>query len=205
MTCSRIYTEYLLCQTKVDQFTPKAWFLDAIRYFRTFGFFAASSLSDAELGETVKSYWQGDWDDFLPGVRDRANADQLLLVADVQRVWWHDLEGVYRGANYYADVLNEWAAISRGQFHPEHIQETWRGDNGPVEVAFVWNGKRYAFVHRSGDFLDHGILKLINQGLVSTPFRYEVATDYGDSNWIAVLNQAEKKQLMAERDWHFLW
>jgi hypothetical protein len=69
----------------------------------------------------------------------------------------------------------------------------------------VLNGRRHTFVHQSGDFLDHDILGLINQALANTPFRYEVATDFGDSNWIAMLNQVEKKRLVTERGWHFLW
>lgn len=189
----------------MSQFNSQPWFLDAIRYFRSLGFFESHSLSADELGEVIKSYWRGDWDEYLAGVSDRPSADQLLLVADTQRVWWHDLEGVYRGANYYASALNEWAAISHGQFTPEHIRETWHGENGPAEITFMLNGNRQTFVHRSGDFLEHGILQLINQALANTSFHYEVATDYGDSNWITVLNQDEKKRLKAERGWHFLW
>jgi hypothetical protein len=141
----------------------------------------------------------------LANVSDRPSADQFLLVADTKRVWWHDLEGVYRGANYYPEVLHEWAVISRGQFTPEQTQETWHGDNGPVEVNFVLNGNSYTFVHRSGDFMEHGILQLINQALPNRSFSYAVVTDYGDSNWITVLTQDEKKRLMTERGWHFLW
>lgn len=190
----------------MSQFDPHTWFLDVIQYFRAFGFFESHrQLSDHELGEMIKSHWYGDWEQFLAGVSDRPSADQLLLVADTQRVWWHDLEGVYRGANFYPNVLNEWAVISRGQFIPEQTQETWQGEDGPVEVNFVLNGHRHTFVHQSGDFLDHGILGLINQALANIPFRYEVATDFGDSNWIAMLNQAEKKRLVTERGWHFLW
>jgi hypothetical protein len=189
----------------MSPFDSQLWFLEAIRYFRAFGFFEDYHISDDELGEAIKLYWQGDWNDFLAGVSESPSADQLLLIADTQRVWWHDLEGVYRGADYYISALNDWAAISRGQFRPTQIEEGWRSDNSPVEVTFAMNGKRYTFVHRSGDFLDHGILKLINQALARTPFRYEVANDYGDSNWIVVLEQDEKKRLMVERGWHFLW
>lgn len=180
------------------------WLSEAVRYFRSLGFFE-SALSDDQVGEEIKAYWRGEWDEFLAGTRDRPSADQLLLVADTKRVWWHDLEGVYQGANFYVDVLNEWAAISRGQFFPEQIQESWHGEDGPVEVSFVLNGNRHSFVHRSGDFLEHEILQLINQALASTRFRYEVATDYGDSNWIAMLDQNEKQRLQRERGWHFLW
>ena len=166
----------------MSPFDSRLWFSDAIRYFRSFGFFESHQGSDEELAEIIKSYWRGDWDEYLAAVSDSPSADQLLLVADTKRVWWHDLEVVYRGANYYVDVLNEWAAISRGQFTPEQIQEIWQGENEPVEVTFTFNNNTYTFMHRSGDFLEHGILQLINQALSHTPFRYEVATDYGDSN-----------------------
>jgi hypothetical protein len=188
----------------MNQFDLETWFPDAIRYFRAFGFFENYHTADDEVAKAIKSYWQGDWDDFLSGARDPASADQLLLVADTQRVWWQDLEGVYRGANYYASALSGWAVISRGQFHPEHIQETWLAENSPVQVTFVLNGSQHVILHRSGDFLDRGILKLINQTLINTPFRCEVAVDYGDSNWITILNREEKRRLIAERGWHFL-
>src|SRR5688572_6513862 len=189
----------------MSPFDTGLWFLDAIRYFRDFGFFASHHGSDDEVAEVIKSYWGGDWDEFLSGVSDRLSADQLLLVADTKRVWWHDLEGVYQGANCYVEVLNEWSAISQGLFLPEQIQETWQGASGPVDVTFLLDGKKYTFVHRNGDFLEHGILQLINQTLARTSFRFEVATDYGDSNWIALLDQDEKKRLKTERGWHFLW
>jgi hypothetical protein len=189
----------------MSPFDPQFWFIDAIRYFRRFGFFESYSDSDAELGETIQSYWRGDWNELLASVSDPPSADQLLLVADTKRVWWHDLEGVYRGANFYPEVLNEWAVISREQFVPEQTRETWQGENGPVEVTFVWNGRGHTFVHRSGDFMDHGILKLINEALTDTSFRYEVATDFADSNWIVMLKQDEKVRLKMERGWHFLW
>jgi hypothetical protein len=91
----------------MSQFDSQLWFLDAIRYFRDFGFFESNHLPDEQLGERIKSYWHGEWNEYLAGVSNRPSADQLLLVADTQRVWWHDLEGVYRGADYYVDVLKE--------------------------------------------------------------------------------------------------
>jgi hypothetical protein len=72
-------------------------------------------------------------------------------------------------------------------------------------VTFTLNGIGHIFVHRGGDFLDHGVLQLINQAVANKSFRYEVATDYGDSNWITMLNQDEKQRLATERGWHFLW
>jgi hypothetical protein len=189
----------------MSQFDSHLWFWDAIRYFRALGFFASHRDSDDELGESIKSYWRGDWEQLLAGVSDYPSADQLFLAADTKRVWWHDLEGVYRGANFYVDVLNEWAAISRGLFIPEQIQEVWHGDNGPVDVTFLADGNKHTFVHRNGDFLEHEILQLINQTLSNKSFGYEVAIDFGDSNWISVLNHDEKKRLMTERSWHFLW
>jgi hypothetical protein len=189
----------------MNQFDLNSWLSSAIHYFRVFGFFATYHGSDDEFGETIKSHWHGDWDEYLAAVSARPSADQLLLIADTQRVWWHDLEGVYRGANYYASVLSEWAIISQGRFTPEQIQESWQGDNGPVEVSFALNSNQYIFVHRSGDFLDHKLLQLVNRALANTAVHFEVATDFGDSNWITMLDQAEKKRLQTERGWHFLW
>lgn len=190
----------------MPSFESQAWFAEAVRYFRAFGFFATHRLeSDDGLAALIRSHWLGDWDEYLSGVADHQSADQLLLVADTSRVWWRDLEGVYRGSNYYADALREWAAISRGQFAPEQISEMWQSDAGPVNVAFTQAGQRHTFEHTGGDFLDHGLIQLVNRCLALTPLRYEVATDFGDSNWIAVLSPAEKARLKSERGWHFLW
>lgn len=76
----------------MSPFDSRLWFLDAIRYFWGFGFFASYSGSDEELAEVIQAYWRGDWDEFLAEVSDRPSADQLLLVADTKRVWWHDFE-----------------------------------------------------------------------------------------------------------------
>jgi hypothetical protein len=190
----------------MDFVDSQRWFSDAIRYFRTLGFFE-SHLSDEQLGQEIRAHWRGEWEEFIAGARSRPAADQLLLVADTKRVWWHDLEGVYRGANFYVDVLHEWAAISRGQFRPEQIQEVWQSDRGPAEISFEFSGVKYSFHHsdRSGDYLDHGILRLVNQALAKTPFSFEVASDYGDSNWITLLKPDEKQRLKVERGWGFLW
>lgn len=155
--------------------------------------------------EAIRSYWGDDWHEYLAGVLNQPSADQWLLVTDTRRVWWHDLEGVYQGADYYAEVLNEWSAISRGQFFPKQVREVWHSENGPAEITFIVNGNYHTFMHRNGDYLDHRILPLINQALPNQTFRFEIATDYGDSNWIAMLNSNEKQRLQTERGWHFLW
>ena len=49
------------------------------------------------------------------------------------------------------------------------------------------------------------ILQLINRALSNKSFGFEVAIDYGDSNWIAMLSSNEKQRLKMERGWHFLW
>jgi hypothetical protein len=188
----------------MDQFDSPHWFLDAARYFRRLGFFESLLLTDEGIAEAIESYWGNDWRDYLSGVADGPAADQWFLVADTKRVWWHDLEGVYRGANYYPEVLQEWSAISREQFLPEQVQERWHSENGPVEITFGSNGKTYSFVHQSGDYLDHGILRVINQALPDKAFRFEVAIDYGDSNWISMLKPNEKHLLQTERGWQFL-
>lgn len=188
----------------MDQFDSPHWFLDMARYFRTFGFFESVPPTEEGITESIKSYWGNDWRDYLARVSDRAAADQWLLVADTKRVWWHDLEGVYPGANYYAEVLEEWSAISRGQFFPEQVQEVWHSNHGPAEVTFILGGNSHTFIHQSGDYMEHGILQLINQNLLNRTFGFEVATDYGDSNWITMLSPDEKQRLQIERGWHFL-
>jgi len=71
----------------MNRFDSHSWFLDAIRYFRGFGFFVSHRCADEGVGEVIKLHWHGDWDEYLAAVSDHPGADQLLLVADTQRVW----------------------------------------------------------------------------------------------------------------------
>ncbi len=183
-----------------------AWLREALPYYRALGFFAGERhSSDTDLAATVRAYHGADWDDVVLEAEDMATADQWLLMADTARVWFHDLEGVYRGENAYAVSLQEWATISRDAFTPAEIAETWESDRGPVNVSFSLHGRRHTFVHADGhdDFINLRIVRMINQLLTPAPYRLEAADNLGDCRFIVALTSEEKHRLRTERGWSF--
>lgn len=183
-----------------------AWLREALPYYRALGFFAAEQhSSDTDLAATVRAYHGADWDDVILEAEDMATADQWLLMPDTSRVWFHDLEGVYRGENTYALFVQEWGAISRGAFTPAEIAETWESDRGPVNVSFSYQGRQHTFVHADGhdDFINLRIVRMINQLLTPTLYRLEPADNLGDCRFIVSLTPEEKHRLRSERRWSF--
>lgn len=190
----------------IEQRDSGAWLAEAVPYFRSRGFFADERQQpDEAVIARVRAYYRRDWDDYIGSAPDRPAADQFLLMADTARVWFRDLECVYRGDEAYAGSLREWAAISRGIFTPTQIAETWRAAEGPVDVTFVFRGVQHTFVHRDGhdDFIDLEIIHMINRLLTDTPYRFEACDNLGDCRFIVVLDHHEKTRLKQERGWSF--
>jgi hypothetical protein len=183
------------------------WYLSSVKFFRAMGFFVRyENLSDEDLSCLIKSIVVQDWDMPFPALamEDAQAADMFFLTADRARVWYGDLERIYRGANAYAGTLQEWSVISRGTFAPEAITETWEGDAGPVVVEFTAGGKRYRFVHKGGDMIDMAIVSLINRIIAPSGSAFAVCDNLGMPSFILVLTQPEKARLIAERKWHFV-
>ncbi len=185
--------------------------LQALAALRPLGLYAdKSGLETAALLQHVRSYYGLDWPDVLETAADRTPAafDQLLVLPDEARVWCHDLECVYGGAQAYATALSAWAAISRGAFQPADVVEYWRSPAGPVELTWAARGTRFTFQHRDGhdDFLHHlALLEVINRSLADTGSGYQFAAcdDYpGDCRFITVL-RAEEQQPLLRRGWSF--
>jgi hypothetical protein len=182
------------------------WLGEAVRYFHGMGFFAHyTGMTDDEIAAKIKEYHGEDWEEYIAGAADQASAEMFLLMADVDRVWFRDLEGVYKGDGAYAHTLEEWASISRGAFRPSDIEETWESDDGPVRVTFTLDGKRHEYLHGDGndDLIDLEILKLVNGLLRDAPYRLEAADNLGDCRFIVALSREERERLRRERGWSF--
>lgn len=191
----------------MDEQDIDSWYISSARVFRAMGFFERYvNLPDADLARLLKSAVTQEWDSPFPdqAIVDRQAADMFLLMADRSRVWFGDLERVYRGADAYVGLLHEWSAISRGAFMPGGITETWKGDTGPVVVEFTIHGRKQRFIHGSGDFIDMSILGLINGLIAPSGYAFEACDNLGMPDFILVLSKAEKARLMTERNWRFV-
>jgi hypothetical protein len=129
----------------------------------------------------------------------------FLLMADIDRVWFRDLECVYKDDGAYARTLEEWASISRGAFRPSDVEETWESDAGSVRVTFTLDGRRHEYVHRDGndDFINLEILKMVNGLLRDAPYRLEAADNLGDCRFIVALSREERERVRRDRGWSF--
>lgn len=191
----------------MDEKEIDSWYIGSVRFFRAMGFFAQyGELSDADLARQVKSAVAREWDSPFPeeAVEDVQAADMFLLMTDRARVWFGDLECVYRDENAYVETLQEWSAISRGIFMPEAITETWTGEAGPVTIEFTLGGKGHRFVHNSGDMIDTGILMLINRLIAPSGYAFEACDNLGMPSFVLALTKPEKARLVAERKWRFV-
>lgn len=187
---------------------PRRRLRDAVHFFQALDFYAAyRGLPEEELLERVERDRTAQLDEPLPlgPGADRQAADMLLLLGDGRRVWWRDLECALPGANAYVAALTEWAAVSRGAFAPTAVAETWRGDRGPAEITFTFDGAEHRVVHpaRAGDFLEIGILRDINRLLRPGAPRFAVCDNLGMPNFVVALTAAEQRRLQGERGWTF--
>jgi hypothetical protein len=178
---------------------PDAWLRQTMQYFREFGFLTITD-------EEAKTAMLRGWDAIIPAdASDNPQYADLFLLAECRApVWWGDLERIYPDTSGYADLLREWAAIARGAFAPDDIEEIWAADQKSAEVAFTHHGVRRRFTHseRNGDFVDMAIVKLINELIKDTPHQFEIC-DMGMPNFVLVLTAPEKTRLKRERSWRF--
>ncbi len=116
---------------------------------RKAGFFKEyQNLSDSELLETLyqirkKEYAEIFELDYKPG---RSYDDQGIAIQDKTKVLDIDLEAdVQPGNEVYCKLLEAFTDASNGQFIASDMVETWRGDEGPLTVSFMSNGKKIKY------------------------------------------------------------
>lgn len=184
--------------------SSQEWLLHTIRYFRSIGFFETHShLSDHELAAMLRQWREKQWGkDFDPS---SIFSELGLLSWDKDRVWWKDTEAdVCSGRTAYKRTITEWSNISRGTFLPENIQETWRSEQGPIEISCIQRG-RLVTLHPEylEDYIDLGLLVQINALISDTGMQFELYKPFDQTGFVLTLTADEKRRLQTERGWHF--
>lgn len=170
---------------------------------REIGLFAdRSSLSDAELGQSIQREIEEMWGDQLAA--DEPLMDLLVAERDETRVWWHDLEADVVAENrVYVATLEEWAAISEGAFAPSDIVETWASDQGPITVAFTADGQAHEVQPAViDDWIDPSIASKINELIAPTGRRFEFFQAFDQTAFVMALDANERAALEG-RGWCF--
>jgi len=184
--------------------SPQEWLLQTIKYFRSVGFFEKHSrLSDHELATMLTQWREEQWSE---GYDPSSKLSELSLLSwDEDRVWWKDTEAdVCSGRTVYKKTIKEWGNISRGAFLPESIQETWKSEEGPVEISFTHDG-RLIILHPEylEDYIDLGLLVQINALISDTGLQFELYKPFDQTGFVLVLTADEKGRLQTERGWRF--
>jgi hypothetical protein len=168
---------------------------DVIRFYRELGFFRDGSFED--VARRLLERFESDYD--RPFNPNEPWDDLWLLSYDEGRVWHGDPEcDVCPGNQVYEEVLEEWSRVSDGCFVPESIEETWEGEEGPISVRFLLNGKQYVLHPKwHYDWLDLEVLGAINSFIEETGRQFVCASDVNFAVVFAL--DAGTKRLLSER------
>ncbi|OGI40056.1 MAG: hypothetical protein A2140_09650 [Candidatus Muproteobacteria bacterium RBG_16_62_13] len=138
--------------------------------------------------------------------KDSLHADLKVLEYGGANIWWKDTEAdVLKGNATYVKTLKELSTISNGVFSPSNITESWKTDEGPIEITFQLNNKNLKIVPKYlEDYLDMNVLKQINKMLSNTDNRYEMVAAFDQSAVVLWIN-SETKAALIRRGWGFAW
>lgn len=172
--------------------------LDVVDFYRDLGFF-----SETDPGAVLERYERDHGEP--PDFKSRWD-DVHLLAYDRGLVWAGDPKAdVDAHSEVYAQVLPQWAAVSRGAFEPTGVTEDWEGERGPITVRFRLKRKEAKLTPRYlGDRIDMEILKQINRVLGGRDRRFECAVD-ADFALVVCLTPVEKHLLQTRRRFPFAW
>jgi hypothetical protein len=202
------YDQNLVPSNKVPA-NLEDWLLEAVEYYRDFGFFQeVNHLSAINLIREISiNPNRGNasllFDEF-PKLSSR-QADLCLLSWDHQRVLWEDMEcDIHPDNRVYLIKLNEWKNISRNAFLPERITETWQTRSGPIQIEFTLNGQNIQIsLEYNDDWIDLNLITQINRLIYNTGFLFETCLTEDQSLFLVVLTSQEKERLVRERGIHF--
>ncbi len=130
--------------------------------------------------------------------------DLLLLALTDERVWAEDASRpVGPDRQTYADLLQEWSAISLGKFAPTAIMESWTGPEGPVELRFKIQSRDFCVRPCSvGTHIDYAILESLNAAMAESTRRFCYSRD-GDLVIVLYLTAEERASMVSTRGFPF--
>lgn len=174
-----------------------------IRFYQPLGFYDAEK-SVEELMNELQSEAYDIRGMLEEGEEQVFRRDLLLLAKTAFRILWWDLESdVADGNEVYASYLQSLAEISRGQFTPSAIHESWDAKEGPIRVTFTIEETRKEVNPKvDNDWLDLGILEQINELLPDPQYRFEAVEQDDQTAQVLMLTQEEKATLEG-RGWRF--
>ena len=184
------------------------WLQGFARFYRELGFFAREP-SDERVAEALRERADALYEERQSLRLPQWYPEVGLLSKDEDRVWWGHLEAdVGAGSRSYAEALETWGRISRGKFRPREITETWEGEQGPVHLRFLLDGRAEELTPRFlDDYLDTGILVDINRIIGDPALKFWMFDDGGffvEDVVVAVLTEAERERIERERGLRFL-
>jgi hypothetical protein len=171
---------------------------DVVRFYQQLGFFsggdptAITAKYAEEHGEPLDH--RNPWDDVF------------LLGYSSGDVWADDPEAdVCRENQVYTEVLQQWAAISKGAFAPGAITEQWEEESGPIKISFELGERQTSVAPRyQDDWIDLEVLLQINALVAHSGRQFECAVD-GNFALVLCLSPVQKGTMKKQRQFPFAW
>lgn len=178
--------------------------LRAVQLYRSLGFFDSfRELTNEDLAERLVDAYRAKTRGRGDLRRPSELRDLSLLALDTSRTWWEDMESdVFRGNEAYVRILNQWAAISRGNFRPERIAEQWHSDQGPIDVSFAVAGREITWSTDVVEWIDERLLDTINTLILPTGVQFQHFFTGDQSAFVVALTREERDAIARERPWN---
>ena len=175
------------------------------------GFFSDQHLaSDDEATDCLARELFSSWR--VPDVEElQKDLDQLekwgdrdLMRLDRTLVWSEDTEdAVWEGEENLVEIIREWFGLLRGCVQLGRVTESWRSEDGPVDVMIEIDGREHFFEADSeGNWLDMSLCSQINAVLPPLcPKLLRLDREY--DGFVVALTQEQRQRLEAERNLTF--
>lgn len=179
------------------------WLDEFFDYYVEFGFYKELGETSKEIKKEVTSRYINDWGSNGLHMKDRYT--ELMLISYDKNVLFLDTEcDVGIGNDIYILLLEELSNISNGIFQPTNMTETWEDPEGPIEISYVINSKKYNLSPKYNyDYIDLYFIKELNNSIEG--YSFEIYEQFDQSVFIFFLSKEEKNKLIREKSWKFLW
>ncbi len=181
----------------------KIWLIEALKFYAPMGFFPGGEGDVKALAEELyEPLFEGG--EFDP---DDPIQDLYLLSFDSTRALCDDLsfgDALQPKLDVYVGVVEYLAKISRGQFKPTEIKESWDSRKGPIRLTFQWQGQRRQLTVGVWEgYFDFRILLQLNHLLRESLYSFEMVP-LDDMLFVCMLKPDEKLRMERERGLSFM-